>query len=216
MKSPEFSDETIFVILPTLEDLEIFWRENKERFEFAGEGNFGDGCLYPANFLCQYEWVFGTSKSAVVRRSMRWDELGINCEFYDWAKHNPQMHEFWFHDREVYRASKIDKGDWSADDEQRYKADCIRRSPTTYRGWWRIGNLPESRDPSEWFGQCSEIIELIDPSLPVAEVERILQEQTFDDWSRMADEEVTYHDRASVEQTIAYWRGEKDAGRESY
>ena len=88
IKLPErvmFDDETMFVTLRTLDELERFWQENKGQFEFACEGKGWENPI----FLREYEWVFGTSKSAVVRQVMRRSESGVSCEFYDWAKNDP-------------------------------------------------------------------------------------------------------------------------------
>ena len=86
----------MFVTLRTLDELEQFWEEHKGQFELACEGK---GVTSGQTFLREYEWVFGTSKSAVVRTVMRWGRSGIGCDFYDWAKHDPRMHECFFHDR---------------------------------------------------------------------------------------------------------------------
>jgi hypothetical protein len=52
--------------------------------------------------------------------------------------------------------------------------------------------------------------------MPIAEVEKTLQEQTFDDWKQSDVYEIEYHDRASIEEAIAYWRGEQAAGEGYY
>ena len=202
-------DGTLFVTLRTLDELEKFWQEHKDQFEFACEGKGDDRPI----FLRECEWVFGNSKSAVVRTVMRWDELGAGCEFYDWAKHEPASHAGWFLDRDAYRASQIEVGLWSDQDELDYLADCISKTPETYRGWWQLKNLPDGCDPSDWFRRSHE--ELSDPNMSIAEVEKTLQEQMFEESSELG-EEIQYCDRASIEETIAYWRGEQAAGQDYY
>lgn len=54
---------TMFVTLRTLDELEQFWREHQGQFEFACEGG---GCWDNNKYLDHYEWVFGSSKAAVV------------------------------------------------------------------------------------------------------------------------------------------------------
>lgn len=214
IKLPErvlLDDGAMFVTLRTLYELEQFWREHKGQFGFACEGN---GWANPC-FLREYEWVFGMSKSAVVRTVMRWDVSGVGCEFYDWSKHEPNDHAAWFRDRDGYRAFQLEEGLWTDDDEKVYQADCILRSPETYRGRWQLKNLPNGCDPLDWFDDFT--VELFDPNMPVAEVARTLQEQTFDVWKESADSvEIEYHDKASIEKMIAYWRHEKAIGQDYY
>ena len=198
---------TMFVILPTLDDLENFWREHQGIFEFACEGKGYE----KTDFLRGYEWIFGTSKSAVVRTVMRWDELNISCQFYDWAKHRPDEHAGWFLDRDLCRDRHIEKCLWSAEDEERYRADCTLRTPESYRGWWELKNPPDGRDPAEWINIGADVPEIIDPQMSVVEVEKLLLEQTFDSWQK-SEEEIEFHDRESIEKSIAYWREEKAIG----
>lgn len=215
IKLPErvlLDDGTLFVTLRTLDELERFWREHQGQFEFACEGKGWDKPFY----LREYEWVFGTSKSAVVRTVLRWGESGVGCEFYDWSKSDRAMHACWFHDRDEYRDSQIEKSLWSDEDEKAYQADCIRRSPETYRGWWQFKNIPGGCDPLDWFNPCIHHEELFDPNMPIAEVEKALQEQTFDDWKESDVGEIEYHDRASIGKAISYWRNEKAIGQDYY
>lgn len=215
IKLPErvlLDDGTMFVTLRTLDELEKFWQEHKGQFEFACVGGGFDDPVY----LRRYEWVFGTSKSAVVRTVLRWVECGVGCEFYDWSKNDPSEHASWFRDRDEYRESQIEEGLWSDEDERDYQADCIRRSPETYRGWWQFKNLPGGCNPLDWFNPFTDVEELFDPNMPIAEVERMLQEQTFDDWKESYVVEIDYHDRASLEEAIAYERGNQAAGQGYY
>ncbi len=36
-----------------------------------------------------YEWVFGPTKASVVNAVFRWDQIGIECTWYDWASDAP-------------------------------------------------------------------------------------------------------------------------------
>lgn len=202
----------MFVTLSTLDQLETFWREHKDKFKFACEGSGLDDPV----FLREYEWVFGTSKATVVQTVMRWKKLGISCELYDWSKDEPIWWRSFFADRDLYRESQIKKGLWSNEDEGAYQTDCIRRSPETYRCFWQFKNLPALYSNDDWFSQTGEREELFDPKMPTEEVEQKLQEQTFDDWKDSNVEPIKYRDRTSIEEIIVYWRREKKDGQDYY
>ena len=205
-------DGTIFVVLKTLAEVESFWRDHKGKFGFACQGRaYGEPM-----FLRPYEWVFGSTKSAVVRTVMRWDATKVGCEFYDWAALDPVMHRTWFIDRDEFRASRVAAGVWSPTDESDYLADCVRRSPETYRGWWELKNLPGACDPLDWFNPCGIRQELIDRNMPIHEVESKLQEQTFDDWKASDPCDIEYHDAESIESTILYWQNERANDQDYY
>ena len=177
IKLPEkvmLENGTMFVTLRTLDELQAFWNENKTRFPFAVRNMVADPVL-----LRDYEWVFGGTKVAVVQTVMRWGESGIGCEFYDWSKSEPDWHRLWFKDRDSVRENAIRDGSWTEMNQAEYEADCILRTPDSYRGWWRLKNIPGGCDWDDWFSDYQEIY---DKNLPVAEVERLLQELTFDEW----------------------------------
>lgn len=215
IKLPErvlMAEGTMFVVLPTLGDLERFWAEHRDQFSFACEGVASAKPI----FLREYEWIFGPSKVAVVRAAMRWDQLNVGCEFYDRATDDPIVHEAFFYDRDEFRKTQMLRSRWTREDEKAYRADCERRSRTSYRGWWQLKNLPRGYDPDTWFNPAIPHEELFDPDMPKAEVERQLQEQTFDDWKQSDFDQLGYHDRASIQETIAYWRREEEAGCDYY
>lgn len=187
---------TMFVRMKTLTDLVTFWDAHKDQFEFACEGA---GWEAPC-FLNEDEWVFGSSKASVVQTVLRWGKSDIRVGFYDWSKSNRRWWKSWFADREARRNSGIKEGSWTESDEQTYQADCVRRSPETYRGWWQFENLPERYTPSDWLSLCAD--ELFDPNLPIPEVERLLAEQTFDDWKEEGSGEVRYYDRPTLSELI--------------
>ena len=204
-------NDTMFVTLPTLEELEQFWSSHKSQFEFACEGGWDSS---PA-FLRPYEWVFGTSKAAVVRTVMRWDRSGIGCEFYDWASADPTWHKMFFSDRDAYRTQRIERGEWSEEDEQEHVAECALKTPESYRGWWRFCNLPDRYDPQDWFDLRVGDEEVWDRHLPLESVAEKLQVQTFKEWER-GDWELRTYDREGVDEMIRDWRSVKDAGEDYY
>lgn len=186
---------TMFVFLMTPVALLNFWGKYKDQFSFA--------CCYSGMcdpfFLRPGEWVFGSSKAAVVETALRWKELRIGVEFYDCASNDPGLMDELFTHREQLRKDDIAKGLWSAQDEAKYVEDCIRRTPETYRGWWQLKNLPDEREPDEWFASSEEII---DPNLPISDVTRMLQEQIFDDWSDSGVESVSFYNKDEITEYV--------------
>ena len=205
-------DDSMFVTLPTLDELEQFWNANRGQFAFACEGV----STKRPTFLREYEWIFGPTRTSVVRAVMRWDRLNVGCEFYDRASVDPAIHEAFFKDRDEYRESQMLRSRWTSDNELAYREDCLRRSHATYRGWWQLKNLPRGYDPDTWFNPAIAHEELFDPAMLIEEVARKLQEQTFDDWKQSDVNQLAYHDRQSIAEVIAYWRSEAAAGRDYY
>lgn len=205
-------DGTFFVRLRTLDELDEFWCEHRQKFAFACEGKVSN----KPTLLHEYEWVFGPTKAAVVSTVLRWGQSGIGCEFYDWAKHNSQMHELFFLDRDAERDSMIEKGIWSVKDEANFRADCARRSAETYRGWWRFCNLPDGYSSNEWLNDDQGHEELFDPHMAYQEVVTTLQEQTFDNWRQTDSWELDSHDVESIDALIRYWKKERAQGESYY
>ncbi|VVO40788.1 hypothetical protein [Pseudomonas fluorescens] len=205
-------DGTFFVRLRTLDELDEFWGKHRDKFASACEGKFSK----KPSFLHEYEWVFGLTKAAVVRTVLRWGQSGIGCEFYDWAKHDSQMHEIFFLDRDAQRYSDIEMGIWSEKDEMDFRADCVRRSVETYRGWWRFCNLPNGYSSIEWLNDRQGHEELIDPHMTYQDVVTTLQEQTFDDWRQSDLWELESHDGESIDELIQYWKNERANGEGYY
>lgn len=153
----------------------------------------------------------------MVRTVMRWGQSGVSCEFYNWKEDDPEMFSAWFSNRKEYRERRINAGFWSDDDERAHQAECIRRTPENYYGWWELKNLPGGYSDSEWFSPFGNYERPFDPQIPIAEVEKALQEKTFDDW-RDSDhmDDISYHTRESIESMIAYWRQEQLDGCSYY
>lgn len=203
---------TFFVRLRTLDELDEFWRAHRHKFLFACEGKSSN---QPA-FLHEYDWVFGSTKAAVIRTVLRWGQSGIDCEFYDWAKHAPRMHESFFLDRDAERDSMIENGLWTDQNEADFRAECVRRSPETYRGWWRFCNLPIGYSFIEWLTDDFGHEELIDPHMPYHEVVTVLQEHSFDNWRQSEPWELESHDSESIGELIRYWKTQREQGESYY
>lgn len=212
IKLPErelLENGTMFVTLRTIDELQAFWKEHKSQFAYACKGTV----VSDAVFLLQYEWVFGVTKAAVVQTVMRWGKSSVGCEFYDWASDDPGMHETWFLDRDSVRDDAIREGSWTDQRQAEYEADCARRSRTTYRGWWRLKDIPGDYDPDDWLQNYQEII---DPHLPLLEVERLLQEQTFDQWSEPELNDVSAYDAEQIAEELTRMKLEKARGYTPY
>ena len=165
-------NQSMFVILRTVEELQAFWNEYKSVFKYAAR-NMG----HDSNFLREDEWVFGITKISVVQTVLRWRESGIRCEFYDWAKDQPEWHRDFFRDRELIRDSKLKDGSWTQKDQRSFE----QKTPENYRGWWILANIPGGYDHGSWF--TVERDEINDSAAtPIEVIERMLQEQTFDEW----------------------------------
>ena len=201
-----------FVCLRTLDELDKFWCEHRQKFAFACKGKTSN----KPSFLHEYEWVFGSTKEAVVRTVLRWGQSGIDCEFYDWATHDPQMHESFFLDRDAERDFMIEKGVWSEKDEADFRADCVRRSIETYRGWWRFCNLPNGYSYNEWLDDDLGNEELFDPEMPYQEVVTTLLEQAFNIWQQSDSWELESHSAESIDEFIQYWKQERKQGESYY
>ncbi|KAB0480892.1 hypothetical protein SAMN04490202_0660 [Pseudomonas reinekei] len=201
-----------FVRLRTLDELDEFWIKHRHRFFYACEGK----SFSNPSFLHEYEWVFGSTKATVVRTVLRWGQSEIDCEFYDWAKHDPQMHQMFFLGRDADRDSMIENGIWLEKNENDFRVDCVRRSVETYRGWWRFCNLPKGYNPNEWLTGGQDYEELIDPHMAYQEVATALQEQTFDDWRQSDFWELESHNSESIDQLILYWKNERANGEGYY
>lgn len=201
----------MFVILPTLPALEAFWAEHRQQLPFAATGIvMADG----QDFLNEYEWVFAPTIPALVKAATRWNEIGIEVEWYDWATAEPEDHASYFAERDQDRRRKIEKGIWSEADQKQFDQEGATRTPETYRGWWRLTNLPSGYDFDDWFHDFAD--EISDPRLPPNEVAQMFQTQTFENWRESGVEEVDFHDADSLDEYIAYWRAERDNGAGYY
>lgn len=74
---------TMFVTLRTLDELETFWKANRDTFSYAAQGIEIDG---EPTFLNDYEWVFGPSKAAVIQTVCRWNQLGVDADWLEDAE----------------------------------------------------------------------------------------------------------------------------------
>lgn len=203
---------TIFVILRTLDELNAFWSKHRKDLPFAAKGiRYGEYQV----FLHEYEWIFAPTKAELIKTICRWEKVGIQCKWYDWATIEPADHEYWFIERDEDREEQRKAGLWNSELENDYQKDCLTRNRNTYRGWWQLSNLPNNISEFDWFSSHS-YVEIIDPNLPLEVVERILQEKTFDDWQKEYDGELRCFDTPGVDEEIQYWRNEQQNGMEYY
>lgn len=206
-------NDSMFVVLGTLDELESFWKANGKRFPFGIGGiNVGDAQTY----LRPYDWVFASTKAAAIATMLRWGQSPMSCEFYEWAVHEPDAHLAWFADRDQWRAESQKRGTWTHEREAAYQADCVARSPETYRGWWQFTNLPNGLERHEWWNPAIHGKELLDRNMNPAEAARRLHEHTFDDWMESDSWELDIGGPDEIEDTIQYWRNEQANGESYY
>ncbi len=193
------------VMLPTLAQLEAFWNANRESFAFAAEGLLADR---GQEFMHEYEWIFAPSTQALVKAVYRWDEWGIRPIWYDWATAEPLEHEAFFGELDEVRATRTAEGSWTADEEAGFRS----RTPETYRGWWKLHNLP-ALDDMGWFDEHH--VEITDPAASLAEVAAKLQDATF--WTHKRWQglwEIYFHTAEEVGETIASLRNSRQRSSE--
>jgi len=198
---------TLFIKLPTLASLEAFWEANRSRFAYAAQGI---GVSRGQVFLNDYEWVFGNSKAAVVETVCRWNEVGITAEFYEWAKEDPDDHKAWFlaRDQDALKPAE-------ANEEPEEPSFRTTYTPETYRGWWKLHNLPEGYSEDCWLESWGRV-EIIDWTLPISTVKVMLQEQTFDDWVSNSCPEVEYYNSKRMDECVQYWQRTRAEGGDYY
>jgi len=201
----------IFATLPTLTTLEAFWAEHRQWFPFAASGVSMVG---GQDFLDSYEWVFAPTIPALVKTVTRWDEVGTQVEWYDWATVDPDDHASFFADREYDRRHQLEKGAWSDADQKQFEHENITKTQETYRGWWMLTNLPNGCEFYDWFNDFPD--EINDPSLSREKVAEMFQIQTFENWRTSCCTEVEFHDANSLDEYIAYWRAEHGKGYDYY
>lgn len=203
----------LVVDLPTLEELESFWAENREKFPYAAVGRYTDDPWY----LDEYEWVLGPSREAVVETVMRWTEFGIQCAWKPFEGSSAWIKEAVLGDRETERSEMMAEGTWTDEREQKYLADCARRNEDTYNGLWELAKLPGDCNYLDWISSqaSDEFEELFDPNIPISDVETYFKRYTFEDW-RGADAEVEFMNVNDVDKFIKYWIGARANGEGYY
>ena len=208
----ENSEGAIFVKLKTLGELKEFWLENKEKYFYAAEG-IGLNCGQV--FLNEYEWVFGITKDSVVKMLFRWDEIGIECEFYEWSKEEPEKYKLWALEMIKIREDSIKDGSWSDIEErnyQEYKNEII----SGYSGWWKIKKITPGLDFDELSNPYGIGCNVKDKYLSVEEASKRIQIRTYDENKEEGWGDVKFHDRESVEKGIKYWESVKEEGEGYY
>lgn len=209
----ENDEGAVFVKLETLTELKSFWRDNKEKYSYAAEG------IAFANvqiFLNEYEWVFGKTKESVVKMLLRWDEIGVKCEFYDWSEDNPKEFKACSLRRKVDREDCVHDGSWSKEDEAEYQRISKHELQNGYSGWWKIKNLPSGFDLDEWSDPNSMGGSVNDKNLDLEEVNKRMQIRAFDENKDGDRGEVRFYEREGIEDLIEYWVSVKDEGEDYY
>lgn len=183
----------IFVKLPTLNKLEEFWLEHKDKLPFcigSMSGTYGDWEM----LLKPQEWVFGPSKAAVIEAVCRWHDVGLKCVLKEHSHDcDPGPIKATIKKSEAYRADRIAAKSWTYIDQQEFD-EALKDLRTKFFAW-TVENIPNGLDGDDWLKQERR---LNDPDMPIAEVEKAIQEWIFNEW--MHDETDT---RAFDAETMA-------------
>ena len=124
---------TLFIVPRTPDALEAFWKVHRHEYAFAIEG----ADLTHGNwFLRSHEWVFGPDKANLVKTVWRWDQMGLQMRWYDWAKEDPDEYANVQAEMRAYRDMRIKAGKWTDQDEREHEQGLRAR------GYWRVENLP--------------------------------------------------------------------------
>ncbi|MGO4382116.1 hypothetical protein [Pseudoduganella sp. RAF53_2] len=194
----------MFVRLTTATDLRSFWELHKSRFSFAAKGI---ALTNGQTFLHGSEWIFARTKAELIKAVTRWDEIGIQCIWYDWATAAASDHAGWFQDRDQYRNECLKNQTWSSQDELEYQADCLTRTPETYRGWWTLQVESQGISADDWLSG-SDGIEVFDKTLTIDEVTRRMQELAYE-YFYWDGHDVVVMDANEVDDEIQHLLSEK-------
>lgn len=208
-------DGAVFVRLLTLSDVQRFWAANNLRYSFAA---YGCSVTTGQIFLNEYEWVFATTKAALVRAFTRWTQAGIQCVWHDWV--NDRSLDFdpafsykaWFATRDTSRLELQAEHQWTEAQEVEYQRDVLLRTPETFQGWWTLKNLPLDISPDIWLRSRAE---LFDGGMSPLKVTQRMQELTYDSFID-SSEEIVLMDRGGIDDEIRYWISEKASGADCY
>ena len=145
------------------------------------------------------DWIFGSSKASVIETLLRWGDSIIDFDFIEFAE---WVVPAYLNDREVFRTEEIEKGRWTDDDEQRYRADCEIRTLETYKGCW------DFKDTDKFSGsflfEMGMPEELIDPTMPREKVAELLFPWLFDESVENGGIYFSAHDSDSIDETIKF------------
>lgn len=212
---------TMFVTLKTLDELDVFWQENRHTFKFAAQGHTYASEYKNPVYLNDYEWVFGSSKEAVVETVCRWNDLNppIQTVWYDW-KNDSKNHidvagSFdWYHAiRDAEYQDLIKNNQLTAEDAFEFEQ---RLSRENYHGWWVLENLPMCPSFEEWFYELTDC-QIINYNVGAVEATRQLKELKFDNWGDRFDTyDVKCHDLKGIEEEINYWKNERKTKQSYY
>jgi hypothetical protein len=193
-----------FVVLPTLEALESHWGRIRHLMPFAARGNCpGNRPLY----LRPNEWIFALTRAKLVEAVMRWNEVGIQPVWYDWKTENPDEYAYYFGERESTRLHRINCGNWTKTDEEKYSTEVACKNPDNYTGWWRLTNLPYGHTHESWFSGLLD--DPSNPNISRSEMNMLFQHRTFVDWKYQCLDEVIFMEVAELEEEIEDMRIQK-------
>lgn len=201
-----------FCCFDTLKQLKSYWESARASKRYACVGT---GYMCPARFLETHEWIFSPTKEALVAAVVRWEEFRIAPRWFDLMSDEPSIGRRLQHRRATRRDLHLARGTSSRLDEAAYVSNSQQGRGRGRQGFWRLVNLPCGLSHFDWFSEQARFLE--DPELPKERVEVLLQQATFDDWSKHRQfHEVEMLDASGIDAEIAYWEQERAEGREGY
>jgi hypothetical protein len=165
----------VAVMLVTDEEVRTFWEARRSEFNYCAHGCAVKGEV--DNLLEEGEWVFGPTKSSVIRALSRWDAVGIRVEWYDWAGDvNGAWPTFaeWMEDQVVDRTTALREGTWSAENEHAFQ------NPVT--AWWELRDTPPGFPDVREALMFEDVSDLADGAMSSADVGTLFREKAFDHW----------------------------------
>lgn len=201
-----------FMRMDTLDGLRQHWTDVRSTCPFVA---CGTGASHPPMFLERHEWVFAPTEIALIKAVTRWEELKISPRWYDSISEEVEIHEALEASRVARRGRLIKKKRWTESDEIAYSLRTQRAIDLTFKGYWRLTNLPCGLSHYDWFSEHARLP--VDPSREHQAVEIELQQLTYQDWKKYRPlDDVQLFEGQEVDEDIEYWQRERDEGREPY
>ena len=189
----------ICVLLETFEEKEKFWLDHREIYPYSFEDNRPSTIPF---YLPKNHILFGPTKAAVMKVLMRFDQLGVRFEWYDYANDPNSDSARFYQDNEESKRKSVAEGTWS----QKKEVDYQRCSPEYYSGWWTFINLPEDWHVASDFD--IEDLQITDTSLSREKAEKIYFDTLFDRCAKNNNGGVNFFDADEMDDYLTGFKEE--------